>query len=160
MKRVHFFAQWYKFRKVKSYFNNYWVDIVKNGQGLIDHGTFQSGVSDKWFDQLSRLIEWFVHADSDGRNNVWFDCQSTFCLTFKCCGTIAVVLSHICSQKFPIGKNKVTQKQGFSVILKNFAIDFAEVSFNKNLYYLFYCRNPISVKILALQLQLERLSTN
>ena len=54
------------------------MGIVKNGQGLIDHRTFQSGVSDKWFDQLSRLIEWFVHADSDGRNNFWFDCQSTF----------------------------------------------------------------------------------
>ena len=50
----------------------------ENGQGLIDHGTLESGVSDKWFDKLSRLIEWFVHADSDGRNNVWFDCQSAF----------------------------------------------------------------------------------
>ena len=54
------------------------MGIVKNGQGLIDHGTLESGVSDKLFDELSRLIEWFVHADSDGRNYFWFDCQSTF----------------------------------------------------------------------------------
>ena len=45
-------------------------------QGLIDHGTLGSGVSHKWLDKLSRLIEWFVHADSDGSNNFWFDCQS------------------------------------------------------------------------------------
>ena len=70
-----FFAHWYKFRKVKSY---YWVDMVKNGQGLIDHGTLQSGVSDKLFNELSRLTEQFVDADSDGSSNFWFDCQSTF----------------------------------------------------------------------------------
>ena len=60
------FACWYKFRKAKSYFNNYWVGIVKNEWGLIDHGTLKSGVSHKWFDKLSRLMEWFLHADSDG----------------------------------------------------------------------------------------------
>ena len=43
----------------------------------IDHKTIKSGVSHKWFDELSRLIEWFVDADSDGRNNFWFECQST-----------------------------------------------------------------------------------
>ena len=82
--------------------------MVKNGQGLIDHGTLESGVSDKRFDELSRLIEWFVHADSDARNNFWFDCQSTFlCLTFKCWGTIAVVLSYIFFTKTPYkGKQK------------------------------------------------------
>ena len=34
--------------------------------GLIDHGALKSGVSYKWFDELSRLIEWFLHADIDG----------------------------------------------------------------------------------------------
>ena len=29
-------------------------------------GTLKSGVSHKWFDELSRLIELFFHADSDG----------------------------------------------------------------------------------------------
>ena len=53
----------YKFRKTKSYFNNYLVGMVKNGWGLIDHGTFKSGVSHKWFDELSRLNERFLHSD-------------------------------------------------------------------------------------------------
>ena len=50
------------------------------------------------------------------------------CLTFKCCGTIAVVLSHIFSQKLPIGKNKKNNqkwpKNKVFHFLKNFAIDF------------------------------------
>ena len=62
-----FFACWYKFRKAKSYVNNYWVGNVKKGPGLIDLGTLKLGVSHKWFDELSRSIEWFwLHADSDG----------------------------------------------------------------------------------------------
>ena len=40
--------------------------MVKNGWGLIDHGTHKPSVSHKWFDELSRLTEWFLHADSDG----------------------------------------------------------------------------------------------
>ena len=52
-----FLACWYKFTKGKSYFNNYWLGMVKNEWGLIDHGTLKSGVSHKWFDELSRLIE-------------------------------------------------------------------------------------------------------
>ena len=39
-----FFACWYKFRKAKSYFNNYWVGMVKNEQGLINYGTLKSVV--------------------------------------------------------------------------------------------------------------------
>ena len=35
------------------------VGVVKNGQVPKDC------VSHKWFDELSRLIEWFLHADSD-----------------------------------------------------------------------------------------------
>ena len=27
--------------------------------------TLKSGASHKWFDELSRLIEWFLHGDSD-----------------------------------------------------------------------------------------------
>ena len=61
-----FFACWHKFRKAKSYVNNYWVGMAKNGRGFKDHGTLKSGVSHKWFDELIRLIEWFWHADSDG----------------------------------------------------------------------------------------------
>ena len=61
-----YFACWYKFRKAKSYSDNYWVGIVKNGWSFIDHGTLKSAVSHKWCDELSRLIEWFLHVGSDG----------------------------------------------------------------------------------------------
>ena len=54
---LSWFACWYKFKKVNSYFDNYWVAKVKNGWGLIDHGIFKSVVSHKWFDELSRLTE-------------------------------------------------------------------------------------------------------
>ena len=40
--------------------------MVKTWWGLIDHGTLGSGASHKWFDELSKLIGWFLHADSDG----------------------------------------------------------------------------------------------
>ena len=39
--------------------------MLKNGWDLSDHGTLKSGVSHKWFDESSRLIEWFLHADRD-----------------------------------------------------------------------------------------------
>ena len=47
---------------------NYWVDMLKNGQNLLDHETQKSGASHKWFDESSRLIEfsdWFLNVDSD-----------------------------------------------------------------------------------------------
>ena len=43
------------------------MGIVKNGRGLIDHGTLKSGVSHKVFDELSKLTEQFLHVDSDGK---------------------------------------------------------------------------------------------
>ena len=61
-----FFVCWYKFMKAKSYFNNCWVIVVKNGRGIKDRGTLKPGISHKWCDYLSRLFEWFLHADSDG----------------------------------------------------------------------------------------------
>ena len=38
--------------------------MLKNGRGFRDHGTLKSDVSHKWFDELSRLIEWFLCTDS------------------------------------------------------------------------------------------------
>ena len=64
--RSWFFACWYKFREGKSYFNNYWVGIVKNRWDLLDHETLKSGVLHKWFDALNRLIELYLHTDRDG----------------------------------------------------------------------------------------------
>ena len=40
--------------------------MVKNEWGVIDHGTLKSGVLCKWFDELDRLSELILHADSDG----------------------------------------------------------------------------------------------
>ena len=51
-----FFAWWYKFRKARSYFNKYWVDMVKNEQGLIDHETLKLGVSHKCFDDSMLIV--------------------------------------------------------------------------------------------------------
>ena len=39
--------------------------MLKNGKAL-DYETRKSGVSHKWFDELRRLIEWFLCTDSDG----------------------------------------------------------------------------------------------
>ena len=79
MKWTDFFA--------KIYSNSYWVGIVKNGWGLIrPYGTLKSRASHKWFDELSRLIKWLLHADNNG------DSQSVVSLIFECWGSSAVVL--------------------------------------------------------------------
>ena len=52
--------------------------MLKNVWDLLDHRTLKSGVSHKWFDEPSWLIEWFLHADSDW--TIWIigvDHQST-----------------------------------------------------------------------------------
>ena len=40
-----FFACCYKFRQTKSWFNDFWVSVVKNGHGLLVHETQKSAVS-------------------------------------------------------------------------------------------------------------------
>ena len=77
-----FFACWYKFMKAKSYFNNYLVGVVKNGWDLKDRGSLKPGISQKWFGELSRLIIWFLHANSDGiifcsTLYLWYHCRYT-----------------------------------------------------------------------------------
>ena len=42
------------------------MGVVKNWQGVKDHGTPKPSTSWKWFNKLMRLIEWLLHADSDG----------------------------------------------------------------------------------------------
>ena len=112
-----FFAYWYKFRKAKSCFYIYWVGMVKNEWGLIDHWALQWGVSHNWFDELSRndfcmliVMEYCL---------VWQTIYSVS-LTFKCWRATAVVLNQGFYEKFPLGTNG--PKIGF--ILKNFVIDF------------------------------------
>ena len=57
--------------------------MVKNGWGLIDHEALKSGVSHKWFDELERLIKWFLRSDS---GEIIFVVAATllWSLTFKC----------------------------------------------------------------------------
>ena len=64
--KIWFFACCYKFRKAENYFNNYWVGMVKNGWDFLIHETLKSGVFPKLLDELSRFIEWYLDANSDG----------------------------------------------------------------------------------------------
>ena len=50
-----FFVCSYIFWKAKSYFNSYWVGMVKYGCGLWGHGALKSAVSQEWIDKFS----WF-----------------------------------------------------------------------------------------------------
>ena len=54
-----FVACWCKFMKVKSYFNNYWVGMVKNEQGLKDRGTLKPRTSHKWCVNLAYWLNDF-----------------------------------------------------------------------------------------------------
>ena len=38
-------ACWCKFGKAKSYFNDFWVGVVRNGHCYLVHGTLKSAVS-------------------------------------------------------------------------------------------------------------------
>ena len=57
-----FLVCWHKFSKLSI---NYWLGMLKNRRDLLDHGTLKSGVSNKWLDESSRLIESYLKADSD-----------------------------------------------------------------------------------------------
>ena len=50
-----FFACWYKFRKAKSWFNDFWVAMIRNGHGLLVYDTLKSAVSWEWIFELSWL---------------------------------------------------------------------------------------------------------
>ena len=142
---------WYKFRKAKSFFNSFWVVVFKNGYSLLVHGTLKSGVSHKWFYKLSRLSEWFLHADGDG---IFLVLRPVYFVsfTFKCWLTSTIILSWVP----PLKKKK---KKVFSIL--KFCHWLLLEALNKIWYYLFYCTNPsMSGKILIVELLLETLSTS
>ena len=62
-----FLAYWYKFMKAKSYFNNCWVSVVKNGRGLKIVGllnqVYLTNDLKNWADWLN---EFCMLIDSDG----------------------------------------------------------------------------------------------
>ena len=79
-----FFACWYKFRKAKCNFNNFWVDVVKMVCGHLVHETLESA---HWVYELI-----FLHADCTVINNFWLrPTLYSIYLTFKC-QFIAVLL--------------------------------------------------------------------
>ena len=41
------------------------IGWAKDGWDFLDHETLKLGVFPKWFDEWSRLIEWYLHAGSD-----------------------------------------------------------------------------------------------
>ena len=65
-----FLVCWYKLRKTKSYFNNFWGDTAKNGRNLLGHGTLKSAISQECIDEMSWYWYKFMKAKSHC-NNYW-----------------------------------------------------------------------------------------
>ena len=51
-----FLVCWYKIRKAKSFFNNFWVVMVKNGRSILGLWTLKSAVFQEWVDEMG----WFL----------------------------------------------------------------------------------------------------
>ena len=60
-----FFACWCKFRKLKSNFNVFWVDVVKIGCGHLVHETLKSA---EWVYELNCFLKW--------NQLKWIDCDA------------------------------------------------------------------------------------
>ena len=54
-----FFVCWYKFRIAESFFNNFWVVVVKNGHSFLGFGTLKSAVSQEWIDEMSWVFAYW-----------------------------------------------------------------------------------------------------
>lgn len=82
-----FFTCSYIFRQIKSYYNSYWMAVVKYGYDLVGYKTLKSTYQ-RWIGKLS----WFF-ACWQRYYNFWLDHKSyTVSLTFKCCTSTAVLL--------------------------------------------------------------------
>ena len=69
-----YFACWYKFTS-QSYFNNFWVGMVRNGRGHLVHETLKSAVSKEWVYEM----DWFFACWLWGQN-FWLDWHCTLYL--------------------------------------------------------------------------------
>ena len=62
-------GHWRKLKKDSSSMgDHFWplkMGVVKNRRGILYYGSLKLSASHKWFDELSKLIKWFLHADSD-----------------------------------------------------------------------------------------------
>ena len=68
-----FLGCWSNFRKAKSYFNNFWMVVIKKGCGLLGIGTLKSALSQEWTDESGWFFAWwykFMKARSYF-NNYW-----------------------------------------------------------------------------------------
>ena len=82
-----FFVCWHKFRKTKSWFNDFCVGLVKNGCGLLVHETLKYAVSD----ELSWFCECWLCCNSFGSDwyptlwflNAWGPLQLYFLFEFE-----------------------------------------------------------------------------
>ena len=124
--------------------------------------------SHKWFDELNRLVEWFLYyADSDGIIQVYSDVKSTMHLWHL---NAWIPLQLYLVEYF--GKNSLWAKmtkngqkwRKIRVVLsfwKILSVLLLETSLNKNSYcFLPYFTNAISVKMIVRKLWLEGLSTS
>ena len=74
------------------------------------YDTLKSGAAHKWFDELSRLIEWLLHGDSDWI--IFGLTTSLFCIfDIVCVSTAVVLVKNDVLLLVPIGK---VLKLGFS----------------------------------------------
>ena len=79
-----YFACWCKFRKAKSYFNDFWVGMVRNGHSNLVHETLKSAVSKEWLYEFSGFFSCWLWG-----SNFWLESYFIF-LTFKCQSTAVV----------------------------------------------------------------------
>ena len=99
-----YFCNWKK-RYCNCFCVLLWCKIIGwvcSKMDLLDQGTLKSGVSHKWFDELSRLIEWFLYADSDWIT--WFDHYSALCPWHFWVSTAVVLVKNDVLFLVPTGK--------------------------------------------------------
>ena len=51
-----FFVCWYKYIKINSWLENFWVNFVKNGCGQSGHGSQKLAVSQEWNDGMKPIF--------------------------------------------------------------------------------------------------------
>ena len=92
-----YFPYWYKFRKAKSYFNDFWVGIVRNGHGYLIHETLKSAVYREWVYEFSLFFACWLWG-----SHLWSDKHHTLCLWLV--GRLAVaesVRNRVCPSFYP-----------------------------------------------------------
>ena len=97
-----------------------WVRLFRS------YGTLKSGTPHKWFDELSRLIEWLLYGDSDW---IIFGLITSLLCIFDICWVSTVVV---------LVKNDVLLLVPTEIILE---LGFPECLFNKSLIN---CGNIVS----------------